>query len=224
MLSNDAGESDVASDAETFTRIHDEMQAAAQLLDGIAPAVSVFGSARVAPDSEEYRASQAVGELLARAEVPVITGGGPGIMEAANRGAIEAGGESVGLNIVLPNEQTPNPYLTRAITFRYFLTRKYFLTRYSFGFVIFPGGFGTLDELFELLVLYNTDRAERRPIVLAGSEYWEDLMRWILDFQGGRGYIDPEDVGALNILDSADDIVAALIGQERTQRALEVGK
>ncbi len=223
MLSNDVGESDGSSDAETFARIHEEMQAAALLLDGIAPAVSIFGSARVAPDSQEYRASQAVGKLLARAEVPVITGGGPGIMEAANRGAKEIGGESVGLNIVLPNEQTPNPYLTRAITFRYFLTRKFFLTRYSFGFVIFPGGFGTLDELFELLVLYNTDRAERRPIVLAGSEYWEDLMQWILDFQGGRGYIDPEDVGALNILDSTDDIVAALIGQERTQRALEVG-
>ncbi len=224
MLSNDVGESDVASDTETFSRIHDEMQAAAQLLDGIAPAVSIFGSARVAPDSEEYRASQAVGDLLARADVPVITGGGPGIMEAANRGAKEMGGESVGLNIVLPNEQVPNPFLTRSFTFRYFLTRKYFLTRYSFGFVIFPGGFGTLDELFELLVLYNTDRTERRPIVLVGSEYWEDLMRWILDFQGGRGYIDPEDVGALNILDSTDDIVAALIGQDRTQRALEVAQ
>lgn len=209
----------VPEDADTFERIQAELHAAASVLDGLAPAVSVFGSSRSPQDSDEYRTAREVGRLLACAEVPIVTGGGPGVMEAANRGAHEAGGDSAGLNIELPREQAPNPYINRPATFRYFLTRKYFLTRYSFGFVIFPGGFGTMDELFELLVLYNTDRTERRPIVLVGREYWADLMRWIMDFQGGREYIDPEDMGNLQVVDSAEEAVVALIGRERTKAA-----
>ncbi len=209
----------VPEDADTFARIQQELHAAARVLDGIAPAVSVFGSSRSSEDSWEYQPARETGRLLALAGVPIITGGGPGVMEAANRGACEVGGDSAGLNIQLPREQQPNPFIGRNASFRYFLTRKYMLTRYSFGFAIFPGGFGTMDELFELLVLYNTNRTERRPIVLAGSEYWADLLQWIMDYQGGRAFIDPEDVGYLQVVDSAADIVSALIGRERAEAA-----
>lgn len=211
----------VPDDFATFARIEAELMAAAKVLDGLSPAVSIFGSARSASDSWEYITAHKVGRLLAAANIPVITGGGPGVMGAANSGAAALGGDSVGLNIQLPMEQHANPHLTHQVEFRYFLTRKYFLTRYSFAFAIFPGGFGTMDELFELLVLYNTNRTERRPIVLVGSEYWADLLRWIMDFQGGAGYIDPEDLGALQVLDSPVDIVAALIGRDRMQAARE---
>ena len=209
----------VPQDADTFGRIQAELHAAARVLDGLAPAVSVFGSSRSPEGSWEYQTARQIGRLLARAGVPVVTGGGPGVMEAANRGAHEEGGDSAGLNIELPHEQKPNRYINRPASFRYFLTRKYFLTRYSFGFAIFPGGFGTMDELFELLVLYNTNRTERRPIVLVGTEYWSDLLRWIMDYQGGRDYIDPEDIGFLQVVDDADHVVKALVGQERLARA-----
>lgn len=209
----------VPEDAATFARIQNELHNAARIIDGLEPAVTVFGSSRSDENSWEYRTARDVARRLGDAGVPIVTGGGPGVMEAANRGASEAGVVSVGLNIDLPTEQVPNPYINRQVDFRYFLTRKYFLTRYSFAFVIFPGGFGTMDELFELLVLYNTNRTERRPIILAGSEYWMDLMRWMMDFQGGRGYIDPEDIGYLQILDSARDIAVALIGGDRVRAA-----
>ena len=216
---HDRGCDFVPEDADTFGRIQAELHAAARVLDGLAPAVSVFGSSRSSESSWEYQTARQIGRLLARAGVPVVTGGGPGVMEAANRGAHEEGGDSAGLNIELPHEQKPNRYINRPASFRYFLTRKYFLTRYSFGFAIFPGGFGTMDELFELLVLYNTNRTERRPIVLVGTEYWSDLLRWIMDYQGGRDYIDPEDIGFLQVVDDADQVVKALVGHERLTRA-----
>jgi len=209
----------VPEDAASFDRMHQDLHAAAKVLDGIAPSVSIFGSSRSEVESWEYTTAREVGRLLALSGVPVITGGGPGVMEAANRGAFELGGDSAGLNIELPHEQEPNPYLNRHVSFHYFLTRKFMLTRYSFGFAIFPGGFGTMDELFELLVLYNTNRTERRPIVLAGTEYWADLMQWIMDYQGGRAYIDPEDLGYLQVVDSPQDIVTGLIGHERAKGA-----
>lgn len=210
----------VPEDAASFDRMHQDLHAAARVLDGIAPSVSVFGSSRSPESSWEYTAAVETGRLLALADVPVITGGGPGVMEAANRGAFEMDGVSAGLNIELPHEQAPNPFINRQVSFRYFLTRKFMLTRYSFGFAIFPGGFGTMDELFELLVLYNTNRTERRPIVLAGSDYWKDLIQWIMDYQGGRGYIDPDDLGSLQVVDDPEEIVTALIGGQRTQDAI----
>lgn len=210
----------VPEDSATFERITHELQLAAEILDGMPPAVSVFGSARSDQESWEAKTAESVGALLAAATIPVITGGGPGVMQAANRGAASQQGLSVGLNIKLPMEQHPNPYINRHVEFRYFLTRKYFLTRYSFGFVVFPGGFGTMDELFELLVLYNTNRTERRPIVLAGEAYWADLVKWLMDFQGAQGYVDPEDLGYLQVLDNPKSIVTALIGRERTEAAL----
>jgi len=208
-------------DNDTFNRLHEELVAAAEVLDGINPAVTVFGSARLKEQEPEFEMAREIALGLARAGVPVITGGGPGIMEAANRGAKEGGGVSVGLKIALPREQHENPYLDRRAHFRYFMSRKFMLTRYSYGFVVFPGGFGTLDELFELLVLYNTDRAERRPIVLVGKAFWQDLLTWMMDFQGGREFIDPEDLGELTVVDSADEALAVLLNPDR-RGALDV--
>lgn len=201
----------VPKDAATFDRIHRELHAASHIMDDLGPVVTVFGSARSKPGSWEYDSARTLGGLLGADNIGVVTGGGPGVMEAANRGAFEAGGPSIGLNIQLPNEQKPNPYLTRQTNFRYFLSRKYMLTRYSFGFVVYPGGFGTADELFELLVLYNTDRTERRPIVLIGQAFWAGIVEWIMDQQGVNGYIDPEDVGYLQIYDCAEEAFDALV-------------
>ena len=199
-------------DAATFARIQKELISAARILDGTAPAVTVFGSARTRTESHLADSARLIGTRLAEAGIPVITGGGPGIMLAANQGAFEAGGVSIGLNIALPHEQVPNPYLTHQATFRYFLSRKYMLMRYSKGFVVFPGGFGTTDELFELLVLYNTNRTERRPTVLIGVEFWSGLLNWLMDEQGGAGYIDAEDIGAIHLTDCVDEAIAVLNG------------
>jgi len=220
--SKDARSKDACpEDIATFNRLHEELLAAAVVLDALEPAVTIFGSARTKPHDPEYALARAIGHGLGLANVPVITGGGPGIMEAANRGAQEAGGLSVGLTISLPREQQANAYLDRCAAFRYFMSRKFMLTRYSYGFVVFPGGFGTLDELFELLVLYNTDRAERRPIILVGTTFWRDLLTWMMDFQGGREFIDSDDLGELTVTDSPEEALAVLLGSERARAVSE---
>src|SRR6476620_10023413 len=140
--------------------------------------ISIFGSARTHLDDPDYAAAQETAALLARAGFAVITGGGPGIMEAANRGAFEAGGMSIGCNIELPFEQSSNPYLTRSLKFKYFFVRKMMFVKYSLGFIIFPGGFGTLDELFEALTLIQTRKIRNFPVVLYGSSYWSGLLDW----------------------------------------------
>jgi len=145
----------------------------------IGPAVSVFGSARLAPGTRYYEMGRALGRALAEAGFTVVTGGGPGVMESANRGAREAGGESVGLNIDLPQEQKPNPYLTKLISFRYFFVRKVMFIKYASGAVILPGGFGTMDELFELLTLLQTRRVPPFPVVLMGTDFWAGLLTWL---------------------------------------------
>ncbi|HYW70011.1 MAG TPA: TIGR00730 family Rossman fold protein, partial [Pyrinomonadaceae bacterium] len=141
--------------------------------------VAVFGSARTPSDHPEYKAAQETGALLAQAGYSVITGGGPGIMEAANRGAFEAGGASVGCNIELPHEQSSNPYLTVSIKFRYFFVRKMMFVKYSDAFIIFPGGFGTLDELFEALTLIQTRKIHNFPVILFGTAYWQGMLDWL---------------------------------------------
>jgi uncharacterized protein (TIGR00730 family) len=220
--SKDARSKDACpEDIATFNRLHEELLAAAVVLDDLEPAVTIFGSARTKPHDPEYALARAIGHGLGLANVPVITGGGPGIMEAANRGAQEAGGLSVGLTISLPREQQANAYLDRCAAFRYFMSRKFMLTRYSYGFVVFPGGFGTLDELFELLVLYNTDRAERRPINLVGTTFWRDLLTWMMDFQGGREFIDSDDLGELTVTDNPEEALAVLLGSERARAVSE---
>jgi hypothetical protein len=175
------------------------------------PAVSVFGSARVREDHPAYAAARQAGRGLAKAGFAVVTGGGPGVMEAANRGAREAGGLSVGFNIELPHEQQPNPYLDIALTFSHFYVRKTMFVKAAEGFVIFPGGFGTLDELFESLTLIQTEKVLHFPVVLFDRAYWRSLLDWIRDRLLADGMISPEDFALLHVTDSVDEAVATIL-------------
>jgi uncharacterized protein (TIGR00730 family) len=169
--------------------------------------VAIFGSARTPPDNPFYAAAQETAALLARAGYTVITGGGPGIMEAANRGAFEAAGVSVGCNIELPFEQAPNPYQTRSLKFKYFFVRKTMFVKYSNAFVIFPGGFGTLDELFEALTLIQTRKINNFPVILFGSGFWGGMLGWLEDVILKSKYISSEDRGLLHLTDSPSEVV-----------------
>ncbi len=171
------------------------------------PAVTIYGSARTKVDHTYYLLSEKIAAGLAREGYCVITGGGPGVMEAANKGAAEAGGMSVGLNIDLPHEKDPNPYINFPLNFKYFFVRKVMLMKYSSGFVCMPGGFGSLDELFESLTLIQTERIKPFPIVLVGSEFWAGLVDWIKDKLLGSGNISPENFSLFRVLDDADDVV-----------------
>jgi uncharacterized protein (TIGR00730 family) len=171
------------------------------------PAVTIYGSARTPADHKYYLLSEKIAAGLARAGYCVITGGGAGVMEAANKGASEAGGVSVGLNIDLPHEQEPNPYANFPLNFKYFFVRKVMFMKYSTGFVCMPGGFGSLDELFEALTLIQTERIKPFPIVLVGSDFWAGLVDWIKDKLLGSGNISPEDMSMFRVLDDADDVV-----------------
>jgi hypothetical protein len=166
--------------------------------------VTVFGSARTPEDSTDYALGREMGSRLAGLGFTVITGGGPGIMEAANRGAREAGGHSVGCNIVLPHEQQPNPYLDVSIDFRYFFVRKMMLVKYSYAFVVLPGGFGTMDELFEALTLIQTGKIHDFPMVVMGSQYWQP-MREQIDVMLSAGMISPSDLDLLLFTDDVDE-------------------
>jgi uncharacterized protein (TIGR00730 family) len=168
----------------------------------VKPAVTIFGSARVREDDPAYARARETGLLFAEAGWSVITGGGPGVMEAANRGAQEGGGQSIGFNIELPHEQAPNAYLDIGYTFRHFYARKVCFVKPAEGFVIFPGGFGTLDELFEALTLIQTGKVEHFPVVLVGTEHWHDMVDWARDELLGRGLVSPEDVELLHLTDS----------------------
>jgi uncharacterized protein (TIGR00730 family) len=176
----------------------------------VGPAVSVWGSARVDEDDKFYKLARETARLLVKQKFAVITGGGPGVMEAANRGAAEAGGISVGLNIELPHEQKPNPYMNRLISFRYFFVRKVCFVKYAQGFIMFPGGFGTLDEFFEAVTLIQTERIERFPVVLMGSEYWRGLYAWMEKELKGRGTISAHDLDLITVTDSPADAVALI--------------
>jgi uncharacterized protein (TIGR00730 family) len=169
--------------------------------------ISIFGSARSKPEDADYKAAQETAALLAREGFAVITGGGPGIMEAANRGAFEAGGLSIGCNIELPFEQKPNPYQTRSLKFKYFFVRKMMFVKYSLGFVIFPGGFGTLDELFEALTLIQTKKIRDFPVVLFGSRYWSGLLDWMRETVLPGGKIGEHDMLIFHITDSPSEVV-----------------
>ncbi|MCL5071883.1 MAG: TIGR00730 family Rossman fold protein [Actinobacteria bacterium] len=169
----------VDSDPWRVLHIQSEFVEGFTALAGIGSCISFFGSARTASDDPYYKAAYETASLLAKQDLGIITGGGPGIMEAANKGALESGGLSIGCNIELPLEQAPNPYQNIALEFRYFFVRKMIFVKYSVGFVIFPGGYGTLDELFEALTLAQTNKIEHFPIALFGKEYWKDLNNWI---------------------------------------------
>jgi len=171
------------------------------------PAVTIYGSARTSVDKKYYLLAEKIAAGLAIAGYCVITGGGPGIMEAANKGASEAGGVSVGLNIDLPHEQAPNLYANFPLNFKYFFVRKVLFMKYSTGFVCMPGGFGSLDELFEALTLIQTQMIKPFPIVLVGSEFWAGLVDWIKDKLLGSGNINLEDMSLFKVLDDADEVV-----------------
>lgn len=183
--------------------------------------ISVFGSARTKPDDPFYKAAEHTAALLAREGFAVITGGGPGLMEAANKGAFEAGGLSIGCNIELPFEQGANRYLTRSLTFRYFFVRKMMFVKYSLGFIIFPGGFGTLDELFEALTLIQTRKIRNFPVVLFGSEYWNGLMNWIRDCAMKEGKVSEQDLKLLHMTDSPAEVVQIVVNSQSSLRGLD---
>ena len=182
--------------------------------------VSIFGSARTPAESPYYKAAEETAALLVRAGFAVITGGGPGIMEAANRGAFEAGGVSIGCNIELPFEQKPNPYQTYSLTFKYFFVRKTMFVKYSTAFVIFPGGFGTLDELFEALTLIQTNKIKNFPVILFGKRYWEGIIRWLEDTALVEGNISDVDLRLLYTTDSPAEAVEIVVRSQDTLRKL----
>jgi len=179
--------------------------------------ITVFGSARSQPGSRDYERAELMGRALARAGYAVITGGGPGDMEAVNKGALEAGGESVGLAIELPYELKPNPYLTRTLSFRYFFVRKVMFVKYSSAFVILPGGFGTLDEMFEAVTLIQTKKVKPFPVILVGDDdYWDGLMHWIKATLVGRGKVRADEVKIIQRARNPQDVLKILRKRART--------
>lgn len=199
------------SDSWRVFRILGEFVGGFDDLATITRGVSIFGSARTEPDEPMYIAAEETARLLAEDGFEIITGGGPGIMEAANKGAFEAGKVSVGCNIELPFEQTPNPYLTKSLTFKYFMVRKTMFIKYSNAYIIFPGGFGTMDELFEALTLIQTRKIRNFPVVLFGSQYWRGLLSWITSVMLNEKNINTEDLGLMHLTDSPKDAVDFII-------------
>jgi len=188
-------------------RVSWEYVRALRALHFLGPAVTVFGSARLVEGHPAYEQARNIGTLLADHSFAVMTGGGPGLMEAANRGAKEAGGLSVGCNIMLPMEQAANPYLDLVVTFRYFFIRKVMLVKYSYGFIVMPGGFGTLDEVFETATLVQTGKIKQFPIVLVGRDYWQPLIDFLRTTLMQSGTVDVKDLDLLHVTDSAEEAV-----------------
>jgi uncharacterized protein (TIGR00730 family) len=198
------------TDAQRVLRIQDELRAGFKQLSHIGKAVSIFGSARTPPDHPRYQAAREMARTLGQAGYAIITGGGPGIMEAANRGAMEAGVPSVGLGIDLPNEQGVNRYVDVELDFHYFFARKVMFVRYASGFVVFPGGFGTLDETFEAATLRQTEKIRYFPIVLADSDFWGGLIDWLRATVLAYGNVSESDVEALYVCDDPDEVLRIL--------------
>jgi hypothetical protein len=180
------------------------------VLPDVYPAVTIFGSSRAHPNSTDYKTTQEVARLLVENDFNVISGGGPGIMEAANRGAAEAGGKSVGLHIHLPNEQRPNKYANVRLDFKYFFIRKVMFVKYAVAYVIVPGGFGTLDELFEALTLIQTQRIKSFPVVLLDSSYWNGLVGWMKDVMLRARCISPSDLDIFSLVDTPEEAVGII--------------
>jgi uncharacterized protein (TIGR00730 family) len=205
------------SDTWRVFRIMAELVEGFEALNNIGPAVTIFGSARLAPGSLYYNTCLKVAETLARDGFAVISGGGPGIMEAANKGAQNANGVSVGLNIELPLEQTPNSFQDIRVEFRYFFVRKLMFVKYAVGYVIFPGGFGTMDELFEALTLIQTKKIRSFPVVLVGSKYWEGLLGWLRQTMLAEGSISPEDLDLMHVVDEPDEVCAIITNRYKNR-------
>ena len=209
LLGSD-GDEWASKDPWRVLRIQAEFVEGFDTLHGLPAAVSIFGSARTSPDDPMYRAAERIARGLAEHGFAVITGGGPGIMEAGNKGASEAGGVSVGLGIELPHEQGLNPYVGLGINFRYFFARKTMFLKYSRGFIAMPGGFGTLDELFESLTLIQTGKVTHFPVVLFGSHFWGPLLDWLKRGIEADGFISPGDLDLITLTDDVDEAVAAM--------------
>ena len=196
-----------SKDTWRIFRIMAEFVEGFETLSKIPPAVAVFGSARVVPGSETYQKAEATAALLGENGYSIITGGGPGVMEAANKGASEAGATSVGLNIELPLEQKPNIYANKLLNFRYFFVRKVMFVKYSIAFVIMPGGFGTLDELFEAITLIQTRKIKPFPVILVGKEYWQGLLNWVGEALIKEKMIAVEDLDFLKMADTPEEVL-----------------
>ncbi len=188
-------------------RIMAEFVEGFEVLSRIPPAVSIFGSTRTRRSDEDYQKAEQTARKLVREGYAIVTGGGPGIMEAANKGAMEEGGVSVGINIDLPEEQKPNQYITTYLGFRYFFVRKMMFVKYAVAFVIFPGGFGTLDEFFEPIQLIQTHKIKPFPVILVGKDYWKGLREWIEGVLLAQGKISPPDISLFHIVEEPDEVV-----------------
>jgi len=206
-MSQKSDEEFVAKSTWRVFRIMSEFVDAFDELKNIEPAVSIWGSARTPPGTPHYKLAEKLGRAISDAGFSVITGGGPGMMEAANKGAQAGKGLSIGLNIEIPMEQVSNSYLDVSLDFRYFFVRKVMFVKYATAFVITPGGFGTLDELFEALTLVQTKKTDKMPVILIGKEYWSGLIAWIKDQLIKHKYIDKDDIDLFHITDSVDEAV-----------------
>ncbi|MGB5191267.1 TIGR00730 family Rossman fold protein [Robiginitalea sp.] len=200
------------NDSWAIFKIMGEFVSGYEKMSAIGPCVSIFGSARTKPDNPYYKLTVSVCQQLSQSGYGIITGGGPGIMEAGNRGASIAGGTSVGLNIDLPFEQNDNPYIDKdkSLDFDYFFVRKVMFVKYAQGFVVMPGGFGTLDELFEALTLIQTEKIAQFPIILVGTEFWSGLLDWIKTTMLNAGNISEEDLDLIRLVDTAEEVVSLI--------------
>ena len=196
-----------ARDIWRMFRIMAEFVDGFEALADIYPAVSIFGSARVTPDSKIYQKTEKIANRFASEGFSIITGGGPGIVEAANKGAAEAKGKSIGLNIKLPLEQQPNPYSNIQLDFKYFFIRKVLLIKYSVAYIIMPGGFGTMDEMFEALTLIQTKRIKCFPLIVVGGDYWKGVLDWMKKSALKEGMLSPEDLSIFQCMDEPEEIV-----------------
>ncbi len=216
LFASRPGESDfTTTDPWRVLRIQGEFVEGFEALSKIGPGVCIFGSARLREGNRYYDSARTVGRLLAENGLVVITGGGPGIMEAGNRGAAEAGGLTVGLNIELSNEQKPNPYQNMTLEFRYFFVRKTMFVKYSIGYVIFPGGFGTMDETFEALTLSQTGKIKHFPVVLFGKEYWGGLIDWIQNTMLRENCVSEEDLTLFQLTDDPAEAAHIIVYKAR---------
>ncbi|HZV34641.1 MAG TPA: TIGR00730 family Rossman fold protein [Verrucomicrobiae bacterium] len=214
-MNNSSSISFIKEDPWRIFRIMAEFVDSFETLSQVGPGVTIFGSARTRPTDPYYNATVALAKMLAQNKLAVITGGGPGIMEAANRGAAKARGKSVGLNIELPHEQQNNRYANIPIHFHYFFSRKVCFVKYSIGFVFMPGGFGTLDEFFEVLTLVQTQRIPRFPLILFGRKHWQGLLAWMETTLGKGNFISPGDMDLVTVTDDPQHAVDVILDYER---------
>ena len=201
-------------------RIIGELVEGFDRLSGVEPAVTIYGSARFRPADEIYARTEEIARRLGEAGFSIITGGGPGLMEAANKGALEAGAKSIGLNIELPEEQSANAYASTSVTFHHFFVRKVMLVKYATAFIIMPGGLGTLDELTEVLTMMQTEKIRPFPVILVGSDYWQGLLSWLRTAVLAREFISEEDFELLRVCDNPDEVVEAVHSWYTKQQVL----